>query len=322
MEKIDLVNTTVSEVTISHNTHEAVLRDELVYELSRLLTVNEIITVDISSTTLLASERLDVVFRGDIICSVTKTNYIKNDISMYGLEIRFMTLINFDMSEFTVGMNILKSFVSYLNITKTPFIISGLEVNMNISVGPEKLLFVPLEEERPGANNSCTWINRKDKVEVNEQFLEILTDTETNILKNQAWYQKFDMQKSDSGSFPITRFTVRLNRKWFVENILEFKTLYKTLTDYAVIAIGTDIVRTGVSKVIDDTNYRGAKNEIINNLLDSDENIRLRFKMEPIGDFLRMVETIMPISKNEYSIMNRDKHLEAVSEKCRKNIVG
>ena len=126
-----------------------------------------------------------------------------------------------------------------------------------------------------------------------------------------------DKYKKELG-FDLTRFEVKLQKRWFVKNEFGFIPIYKALKKYAVLEFEDIQQKEQLIQKINSAKTSRQRRKAIHDTIEDNSAVNLTQKMNLVGAFLREIDTIKFDNKGEFVFTKHEDYLECMSNFNRK----
>ena len=126
-----------------------------------------------------------------------------------------------------------------------------------------------------------------------------------------------DKYKRELG-FDLTRFEVKLQKRWFVKNEFGFIPIYKALQKYVVLELEDLQQKEQLIQKINSAKTSRQRRTAIHAAIKDNSTVSLTQKMNLVGAFLREIDTIKFDNKGELVFTKHEDYLESMSKFNRK----
>jgi len=226
------------------------------------------------------------------------TNGYKNE--YYYININFYGLKRYNTIKDDASRLLIKTISAYLNTNYIYFRLTELDVAMDIKSQIENILVV---RTRRSANVEYFQLGDKDKdgnkIQRDEgtYYIEKFASNKQrkNAMSRAYLYDKRTKEsekfKRDIG-FELTRFEVKLQKRYFVKNEYGIGFLYKALKKYTVLEFKDMKQKEILIQKYNDTKSSKQRRKIIEQALTDNNASLLEHRMDMVGSFLREIDTI------------------------------
>jgi len=265
----------------------------------------------------------ELLFGNTKLATIAK-GYYTNDynIDYYYINISFYGLKRYNNKKDEASLLLVRTITAFLNTYNIDFRLTELDIAMDMKSKIDNLLVV------------CT--SRSPNVKYYQ--LGDIDDDGKNIQANKGTYYienfKSFKQKKNAMSraylydkrlkerskynrdigFDLTRFEVKLQKRYFVKNKFGVIPIYKSLNKYTVLHFMDIKQKELLIQQLNNAKTSRTRRNMIEAALSSDKAILLTRKMNNIGSFLREIDTIKFDTKENFIYTKHEHYLECMSK--------
>lgn len=269
-------------------------------------------------------------YANSTLATISK-GYFENNTNGYKMEyyyinINFYGLMRYSKIKDDASQLLLRTISAYLNTTHVDFRLTELDIAMDIRSKIDNILAICI---RQSANVDYYQLGDIDKngntIQENAGTYNIEKFTSykkrKNAMSRAYLYDKrlkeLEKFKRNIG-FALTRFEVKLQKRYFVKNDYCTGIMYKKLNKYAVLLFKDAKQKEIIIQKCNDTNSSKKRREIIEEALNNNDATLLRPRMDKVGSFLREIDTIKFDNKMEFLYTKQEDYLYGRSKFNRK----
>ena len=271
----------------------------------------------------------DLLYGNTKLATIAKGHYKNNNnrlnLDYYYVNISFYGLKRYNYKKDEASIFLLKTIAASLNSLNIDFRLTELDVAMDIEAKVENVLTVCVSRS-PNVNyyplgdiDANGNIIQKDD---GTYYIEKLSKKQKKNAMSRAYlYDKrkkeLDKFKSNIG-FDLTRFEVKLQKRYFVKNEYTGSNLYKAMGKYTVLYFKDIKQKELFIKNYNNANNSRQRKRVVKKLLDNNYAILLTPRLNNVYSFLREIDSITVDSQGNFKSVKHEDYLYCQSKFNRK----
>jgi len=267
------------------------------------------------------------LLKGNTKLATVAKGYFKNDNNKYNpdyyyININFYGLKRYNKTKDEVSMFLVRSITAFLNTYNIDFIITELDIAMDIESKIDSILAVCINRS-PNVEyyqlgdtdgngeviqqNKGTYYMEKYQSHIKKMYAMIRAYLYDKRFKEMTKYHK------DIG-FDLTRFEVKLQKRFFVKNEFGFTSIYKALKKYAVLEFEDIKQKEQLIQKLNSATTSKQRKKNIDDAVENTKAVLLTQRMSLVSRFLREIDTIKFNLKGEFVYTKHEDYLECMSK--------
>ena len=261
--------------------------------------------------------------------TIAKGHYI-NDTSFvpdyYYININFYGLKRYNAVKDEASLLLIRTITAFLNTHNIGFRLTELDIAMDIESKLNNILAV-YTNKSPNVNYYQLGDIDKNKNIIQENkgtyYIENFKSfkQKKNAMSRAYLYDKRQKELSKYGrdiGFEITRFEVKLQKRWFVKNEFGITPIYKALRKYTVLEFEDIEKKEQLIKKLNSVKESRQRKRLIDDAIANNNAVLHTHKMNNVGNLLREIATIKFNCKGEFIFIKHEDYLEGRSKLKRK----
>jgi len=265
----------------------------------------------------------DLLYSNTRLASIAKGYYTNGyNMDYYYINISFYGLKRYNNKKDEASMLLTKTITAFLNTYNINFRLTELDIAMDMKSKIDNLLVV-CTSRSPNINYHKLGDIDTDGTNIQANkgtyYIENLKSSKQkkNAMSRAYLYDKRLKERSkynrDIG-FDLTRFEVKLQKRYFVKNEFGVIPIYKSLNKYTVLHF-TDIEQKKLLiQQLNNAKTSRTRRDAIEAALSNNKAILLTRKMNKVGSFLREIDTIKFDTKENFIYTKHEDYLECMSK--------
>lgn len=269
---------------------------------------------------------------GNTTLGTIAKSYYENTTSSFNSDYWYINLNFYGLKRYhkikdDASMLLVKTIAAYLNTYDIHFGLIETDIAMDIHSKIENILavcirrsanvdYLPLGDLDDDGN-----LIQEDEGTYNIEKFESFK-SKKNAMSRAYLYNKrkkeLEKFKFDIG-FELTRFEVKLQKRYFVKNQYCTGVIYKTLDKYAVLAFEDIKQKEILIQKCNSAKSSKKRREVIEDAIERNIAKRLSYRMDRVGDFLREIDTVKFDAKGNFIYTKREDYLYSYSKFNRKH---
>ena len=267
---------------------------------------------------------------GNTTLGTIAKGYYVNDTSFdsdyYYINISFYGLKRYSRIKDDASLLLVRTITAFLNTYNIDFRLTELDIAMDIQSPIENILAVCI---RRSPN-----IHYYELGDIDADGNKIQKDRGTYYIENLISYKQkksamnraylYDKRQkelykySKDISYDLTRFELKLQKRWFVKNEFGIIPIYKALGKYTVLEFANRRKKKLLIQKLNSATTSKQRKKLITEAIKSPNTLLHTQKMNNVGSFLREIDTIKFNSKGDFIFTKHEKYLESMSKLNRK----
>ena len=268
----------------------------------------------------------ELLYRNTKLATIAK-GYYQNDNNRfnpdyYYININFYGLKRYHNKKDKVSLLLVRTIVAFFNTNNIDFILTELDVAMDIESKIDNILAVCISKSPNvsyyplgDTDKSGTTIQENKGTYYIEKFES--NKQKKNAMSRAYLYDKrlkeMDKYHKDLG-FDLTRFEMKLQKRWFVKNEFGFVPIYKALNKYAVLEFEDMQLKEQLIQKLNSARTSKQRRKALDDAISNNDAILLTQKMHLVGSFLREIDTVKLNSKGDFLFTKHEDYLECMSK--------
>ena len=261
--------------------------------------------------------------------TIAKGYYI-NDTSFnpdyYYLNISFYGLKRYNKIKDDASLLLIRTITAFLNTYNIDFRLIELDIAMDIPAPINNILALCVRNspnihyyELGETNANGQMIQENEGTYYIENFSSPKQRKNT-MIRGQSYNkrQKELTKYARDIGFEITRYEVKLQKRWFVKNEFGVIPIYKALQKYAVLEFKDINQKEQLIEKLNSVKKGRQRRKLIDDAIKNNNAVLHTQKMNNVGSFLREIDTIKFDAKGELIFTKHEDYLESMSKFNRK----
>ena len=331
MHKYKTVNTYIDTLGIRCECDNRNQRDSLFNTLIDFLIETNIVGIKYNKEASSKYYQITELLYGNTKLATIAKGYYINDTSFdpdyYYINIGFYGLKRYSTIKDEASRLLVRTITAFFNTYNIDFRLIELDVAMDIKSTIDNILVVCVRRspkvnyyQLGDINENGENIQKYEKTYYIEKYKS--SKQRKNAMSRAYLYDKRlkEMTKYHKNiGFDLTRFEVKLQKRWFVKNEFGFTPIYKTLSKYTVLEFKNLQHKEQLIKRLNSAKTSKQRRKAIDEAIENNSAIPLKQTMNLVGQILREIDTIKLNSKGEFVFTKHEDYLESMSKFNRKN---
>ena len=244
----------------------------------------------------------------------------------YYINISFYGLMRYNKIKDDASRFLIRTIAAYLNTNNIDFKLTELDIAMDIKSKPDNILAICTKRT---ANvhyydlGDYTIDNNKIQENDGTYYIEKFESHEQkkNAMSRAYLYDKRQKERNKFKreiGFDLTRFELKLQKRYFVKNEYGITEIYKKLLNYTVLYFEDLGHKEMFIKAYNDATTSRQRKKIVEKALSIRGITQLSPKMRKVGTYLREIDTVKFTARGKFKYVKRDEYTECLSKFNRK----
>ena len=240
----------------------------------------------------------------------------------YYININFYGLKRYNTKKDKASLYLVRTITAFLNTYHIDFQLTELDIAMDVESKMDNILAVCISRS-PNVNYYQLGDTDQDKNVIQENrgtyYMENFQSLKQkkNAMSRAYLYDKREKELSKYGrdiGFEITRYEVKLQKRWFVKNEFGIMPIYKALQKYAILEFKDINQKEQLIKKLNNVKKSRQRRKLIDDAVKSNNAVLHTQKMNNVGSFLREIDTIKFNAQGEFVFTKHEDYLECMSK--------
>jgi len=331
MSTNDFIDTYIDTLGIRCECDNENQRESVFNTIIHLLKERKIVAIKYNNEHSTKYYQITDLFYGNTKLATIAKGYYQNEQNRfnpdyYYLNINFYGLKRYNNKKDEASHLLVRTITAFLNTYNIDFRLIELDIAMDIKRKINNILAVCINRS-PNINyyplGDMDSNGNMIQLDQGTYYIEKLNNKQKKNAMSRAYlYDKRQKEihkyNRDIG-FDLTRFEVKLQKRYFVKNRFGTLFIYKALRKYSILYF-TDIKqKEQFIKKLNTTKKSRQRKKIRDKAVEDNHAILLTYNMNKVGDFLREIDTIKLDYQGNFIFTQHEEYLECMSKFNRKS---